>query len=276
MPSAFRPLLRPARPADLSGFTIVELLVALVISGLLATVVFQSVLGQGRFAGLMSAREEVQQNARAALDLISSELRGVPEFSISGPLSSTTITIESPQHWGVVCLDTGTHLFGVFPLGSIPVLANGTAVEIGVRTPGGLTYTSATAQSANSSRLAECNATLDPDPLFIAEQVFRFSGGTVGANPADRFFVSETVTYAIGTASGVDGTWILRNGTPVAGPVQQDGLVFRYFDAEGNLTGNPNAVAMVEISVRTISRQRINGVPQDLRGSTVVYLRNRL
>ena len=67
MSSARTDLRRPG-----AGFTVVELMVAIVLTGILATIMFQLMQGQGRFAGLQDARQEVQQNDRGALDLITS------------------------------------------------------------------------------------------------------------------------------------------------------------------------------------------------------------
>src|SRR5687767_12028100 len=70
--------LRVVRPAlDRSGFTLIELLVAIVIGSVVVGSLFQMISGQGRFVELQSAREEVQQNGRAAVELIGSELRTI-------------------------------------------------------------------------------------------------------------------------------------------------------------------------------------------------------
>src|SRR5688572_28851170 len=71
-----RPQVPPA--ADLDGFTIIELLIALVISGILALSIFEVVSNESEFVSLQSQREEVQQNTRASLELIASELRTIP------------------------------------------------------------------------------------------------------------------------------------------------------------------------------------------------------
>ena len=72
------------RSADLrrrsGGFTLVELLVALVISGVLMATVFQILTGQSRAVAVQGAREESQQNVRGALEIVASELRtAVPQ-----------------------------------------------------------------------------------------------------------------------------------------------------------------------------------------------------
>ena len=73
----------PRRPLGRGGFTLIEILVALLISGLVVSSIFQVLQGNGRFVEMQSAREEVQQNARAALDLIAGDLRGVPPTAIT-------------------------------------------------------------------------------------------------------------------------------------------------------------------------------------------------
>jgi prepilin-type N-terminal cleavage/methylation domain-containing protein len=89
-----------------AGFSLIELLVALMISGLLATVMFQLMSGQGRFVEIQSAREEVQQNSRAALDLIGNDLRTLPggESLVRADDDSITVRTARITPWTSHCL----------------------------------------------------------------------------------------------------------------------------------------------------------------------------
>jgi Tfp pilus assembly protein PilW len=83
---------------------LVELMVALVISGILVGIIFQFLLGQTRFARLQGAREEVQQNARVAVDVISSDLRAVGRMGSLQP-TPTRLTFGPLAH-GDSCAGT--------------------------------------------------------------------------------------------------------------------------------------------------------------------------
>jgi prepilin-type N-terminal cleavage/methylation domain-containing protein len=270
--------LRWVRPApDRAGFTLIELVVALVVSGLLATVIFQVILGQSRFARFVSAREEVQQNARAALELISSELRAVGEFGILNAAGGS-ITFMSPTTWGVVCgEDAG--LVVAFPSGSVPDIPDGN-VDLSVRrrvnNAWSIVFVSGQAQRAVGVP-ASCT-TLGADPAIVASQVIQFTGAENGASAGDQAHVHEQVTYTTGAAAGVPGTWLLRNGAPVAGPLANGGFQLQYINAAG-ATFTPTGmedIKAVNIVVNMSSRARLNGRPQDSSGAMMVHLRNRL
>ena len=113
-----------------AGFTIVELLVGLVLASIFATILFQLVRGQSRFVAIQSAREEVQQNVRGALDIIASELRAVPAGGLMQG-DASTIRFLVPRAIGVHCgggtPNAMTVLFpGGLPAGTIPAGAQPT------------------------------------------------------------------------------------------------------------------------------------------------------
>jgi prepilin-type N-terminal cleavage/methylation domain-containing protein len=60
------------------GFTLVEILIALLIGSILATTILAVVSQQGAVARLQGSREEVQQNGRGAIELLASEIRSLP------------------------------------------------------------------------------------------------------------------------------------------------------------------------------------------------------
>src|SRR5688500_12033257 len=104
---------------DRRGFTLIELLVALMISSFLVTVIYQLMSGQSRFVRIQSAREEVQQNARAAMDVMAGDLRTVPPSAIQA-MGPDSIRFYMPRAWGVLCntidSNSGT-LWAIFPAG---------------------------------------------------------------------------------------------------------------------------------------------------------------
>lgn len=63
------------RVANRHGFTLVEILVALVISSLLATAIYSFFIGQHHAYTVQDQVIEMEQNARAAMDMIRKELR---------------------------------------------------------------------------------------------------------------------------------------------------------------------------------------------------------
>jgi prepilin-type N-terminal cleavage/methylation domain-containing protein len=255
------------------GFTLIELTVALVISGLLATVVFQLIQGQGRFVAMESAREEVQQNTRGALELIASELRTIPAGGIEAA-AAQQVRFKLPRAWGVMCDAPGTGAIGVvFPPGTFPTdfpASFGGSTEWGLAIPSGATageYVAATLSSvstANGNCLALGTAAGAAD---IRQLGYSGLSGASTAAAQSTAFVYQTVEYDASTSSGVSGVWLRRsNGAgspqPMAGPLlapdnatsSSGGLAFTYFCGASALTATQLAVAA---NLRTVDRIRV-------------------
>src|SRR5690606_941020 len=75
--------------------------------------------GQARFVEMQSAREEVQQNTRAALELIGSELRALPPGGALVRAADDSITLRTARFWGVVCAIGGATSLDI----ALPALA---------------------------------------------------------------------------------------------------------------------------------------------------------
>lgn len=297
------------------GVTLIELLIALVISGIVTTIIYQLLLGQGRFARLQTAREEVQQNARSALELIANELRGLGNEAIQAG-NAASITFRTPLAYGLVCGYLGSSLVVQFPEAAREIAVaesqrtGDRTVNLAVPAAAGsvtqwafLEVTDATAAGSNlPDGIGLCTTRLQPDPPVVApaptaSRVRVFSSIAVPIPPdrasADPVYLFRDVRYdrTSSTVLGnpVPGSWIRRNSEPVAGPVAPDrGLVFSYF-SWNNATGEEeditdrviadqtllNAVTGIGISVVAHSRTRFGGSPQSDSAATRVALRNR-
>lgn len=270
------------------GFTLVELVVALVISGFLAGVVFQLVRGQERFVSMQSAREEVQQNGRAALELISAELRGASREGITHA-EERVIRFRMPRIFGLVCAApaSGTRAV-VFPGLDLTAFRSGTD-SIAVRDSTSTAdprwrfagVTDATPSGGQGA--AQCGG-FSPDAGRV--QVRTFTGLQDAAIPfqlGEPAYLYDAIEYDAGP-SNVPGEWLRRQdrgGTqPLAGPlaVRNEVPVFRlrYYGDNGSLLPMPitNLAAIAEVEVMVATRSRSDKVPLEFRDSTRVRLRN--
>lgn len=263
------------------GFTLVELMVAIVISGILVSVIFQFLLGQGQFARMQGAREEVQQNARVGVEVISSDLRSVARGGIVSA-DDSTISFRAPRAWGVVCGYSGGSLAVIFPSASVPALRpDSDRLHVGTHPDSSYSVTDVTSDGANAAN--ECNTKLKPKPRALASErrARLYSGGPAGLRARQDVYVYDEVAYAVGTSAvaGIPGKWIRRNGQPLVGPLPASGgLSFVYQDSLGNVLPsppNPSSIARVRVAVKTNSRAKFNNQAQDDTDSTIVYLRNR-
>lgn len=275
-----------ARRSGDGGFTLIELLVAIVIGGIVVGVLFQMIGGQGRFVELQSAREEVQQNSRAALELIGSEIRSMPHGSALVAASDDAITLRATRFSGVVCgtAHGGAALDVVFP--EIPGVSwavnQGTGVIVHGDTSSGWDH-------ARVSSIGGAASVCGSDPVAPGAEVRRITMLTPlsSVELGDVVSIGDEVTYRSGTSS-VDGLWIQRRlgtGThqPFAGPILDDrGLRFDYF-AGHSATPLPTpitdpalreSVTRIAVSVAAVSRNRVAGEAQMKVDSLVVSLRN--
>lgn len=275
-----------------AGFTLVELLVALVVSSIVAGVVFQALIGQTRFARSQTAREEVQQNARIALEIIASELRGVATGGVTaaGP---QFLRFRLPRAWGAICNVQSGSLAVLFPAGvGATFRSPGFDSLAVVPIPGTASYlhnVPDVTSTAAADAVTRCNGALLPDPpaqqtANVNEARARiFTATPAVANTGTMVYVYDAVRYDIGESSntlGVQGYWIRRNSQPLAGPVNAaTGLQFVYRLRDNSQTSNPPETALrdivaIDVTVRTQSQGKLSNQPQRDTAATTIYLRN--
>jgi type II secretory pathway pseudopilin PulG len=115
-------LMRRRRLAGLSGFTLVEILVAFTVLGILGTMFVRIVLSQGRFTDQQNAVRGARSVSRQALNILESELRMVQD---SGGIDSAStdgraIRALVPYRFGLYCgVSTGGTAVSMLPVDSL-------------------------------------------------------------------------------------------------------------------------------------------------------------
>ena len=272
-------------------------MVALLISGILITVVFQMINGQTRFAAVQGGRQEAQQNVRGALEIIASELRSaIPGAILTA--GDQEITFMQPRMWGIVCGSPAWNQVDVI----YPATAALDPFDTGAT--GGILFNTGSEDDPN----------WQPDPhtaraTLAGVQVLAAPGGgtcgTMGASGnvavarltsaqniaalavAGRSITVYTITrYDLGAAA--DGrTWLnrsmgLNNQQPLAGPMDPAGFRFQYFAgtpaaavaAPGATPAALREIRMVRVQVVAQSTQPLDGRTQRDSGAVTVNLRN--
>ena len=281
-----------------------EMLSAMVIAGILATVVFSLVQNQSRFVAEQGSRQEAQQNARGALDIMAGELRTLnPDGLIEA--TATSVTFMLPRGWGVVCSlgvsttsidvifpDLPADAFG--PGGSAGILVDTAAGDSSKWGPEATVSATTRAVVTDTQRVnlaAAGNACQNASSAGTAD-AFTLTGARF---PAARRIGSlvmlyQLVKYDVGQADGK--WWVYRStgvsGTtfsmqPLAGPlVAADSLRFTYYRGTnatpvvpGTTRTTLNDVSRIRIRVAMEGRHQIGGRAQREADSVTVLLRNR-
>jgi prepilin-type N-terminal cleavage/methylation domain-containing protein len=264
------------------GFTLVELLIALVLLGLVSTAIYQVLNTNQRTYLAQTQRIDMQQNIRAGAAILPGEFRTLDagEGDIQ-QMTATSITIRAIRKLGFMCAPPtlgGGLGNNVFTARVSPAYGNG-------------------AFTVNDSLLVywEGDPTTRSDDSWIAGQVQKVDAvtaggcldtGTPGA-PHPGYTVTITPPWPVGNApSGVafNTANMITNGSPVYGfqtvtyalwqspsdnrwyvgmtvagqPTQpligpltgSTGLTFNYYTAAGAVAATPAQVAQIEIILR--------------------------
>lgn len=292
------------------GFTLIEVLVCVAIVGLLLGVGLRAVAAFTQAGESQAARREALQSGRAALDLLTAELRRVPPGAIVRAEESA-VRFRLPLGWGVVCLlrpGPPPEVVLVTARGALPSDLPGappTPTEWGIsiarpEIPGSAPrwaagdlarVSSADLSSCEPSAFARDRAdTVGPGPDVRRIELRSLepldSTSAVGATA----FIHQEIAYEVGTSSvgPASWRWLRRSNGPIsaglqplAGPLAASGLRIRYLCPDGALPAAFGTDAAWIARVRSISvalALRSGGLrearPVVIHDSTLIFLQN--
>jgi prepilin-type N-terminal cleavage/methylation domain-containing protein len=252
------------------GFTLAELLVALVLFGIVSTAIYQLLVNNQRLYRQQTQRIELDDNVRSAVAILPAELR---ELDAADPLGSDIIAMTDSSvtyramralRWTCTTLQTGTQLFmdtTLIGLRAFDASYDSLLIFADSQTSlttddhwyhADVTSTPAAATDCNGAPSVRVNYSLNGtygrSSLVTADSVLQGS-------PVWAFEVVRITRY-LDTAGA---TWMgmqRYNKTsgwstlqPVVGPLQAGGLKFTYYAADGTVTANRALVASVGITV---------------------------
>jgi hypothetical protein len=265
------------------GFTLVESLVALVLTILVLTLVYRVLVEQQRTASLQAQRVLIQSNLRGAAAFISTELREVSTDSSNPDLvafSAESVTYRATRGTGIACavspisVDLVGPLHGAFRrpqpgrdsllvyVGAGPgrEWISGPVAGIVSLSCGGVSSVRLTTVLDSAAIAAATTGPLFPVRLFEIMQI--------------KLYQSQG-SHWLGARSVSAGEVI----QPVLGPLDSNGLVLTFRDSVGALATRPFEVKSGEMVIRAQSSQMVRGsasVSQLLRDSVraAIPLRN--
>ena len=281
---------RLSRLSRRAGFTLVELIVAITISGLVMGSIYNILASNQRFYQAQNQILDVQQNIRAVAQILPGELRGLdPNGGDSVAMSDTAITIKAMRAFSVLC--------------TTPTAADVTARQITIRNALTSGYRAIDATRDNALIFGEGNPRLSNDDRWLLAPIAAsasancadgsagtrltltgmVNGDSLGVKAAVgdegvllgaplrtfevvnyRLYNDGTGTWWLGIRTYASGAWSATS--PIAGPLRaNDGLLLEYRDSNQVLTATTTAVRRIRITVRGRSTQPIN-IPGHVAG----------
>jgi prepilin-type N-terminal cleavage/methylation domain-containing protein len=241
---------RSAHPRDRSsvvleeaGFTLVEAMIALIISGILASALISLLLGQSRFYERTDDQIYAEQSLRASMDLVATELRmGGSADLLSAEADSITLRFDLMR--AIVCDTTGADAVTAFAFdritdanvagGATGTAVSGPYVEPFTYADGWLPTESATGSGPKTSCVATGAPAGLPDPAY-ATLTGWLSG--IGARPDPgsvvRFYGTLQYRFAPSTFFATR-TALWRGSQELIGPFD-NGATFSYLMADGSV-----------------------------------------
>ena len=269
------------------GFTMVELLVALVLLGIVSAAVYRVLVNNQRLYQAQTARIDLSQNIRAAGSILPAEFRQLDasEGDI-GAMSATSISIRAMRWLGFACspppLGGGLNGVAVILRGGAPGLplfygARGINVTDSV-----LIYYDGDQSTRTDDFWAIGGITAAPNGqncpdgangqrLVLNLNLLGLGANVAGAIPTGApVWGFERVTYQLYQPAG-DTSWYVglqpAGGSiqPLIGPVLTNGLTFTYYNSAGAVTAVRSQVARIDITVRARTASAIRAGGQAAR-----------
>lgn len=262
-----------------SGYSLVELLIAMVMAAILGVGVLKIFMGTQRLNNALTQRVDVRQNMRTAAAMLPSELRQLD--AVDGDIkamSATSITIRAMRQVGIICatpvmggLLTGRTIRLRRPLYSSPRdFAVGDSLYMWnegdpyTRADDGWLRGRVTAIGVLACTDLTPGHSLTVDFAAIALPQVNIIGAVPMGSPVRGF---ETVTYSLVQAA--DTRWYVNltttnatgttGPTPIIGPLNgATGLAFAYFNSAGAVTAVPAQVAQIGITIREQSVRQVH------------------
>lgn len=255
-----------------SGFTMIELLVALVLLGIVSTALYRVLVNNQRLYMAQTQRIDLSQNIRAAAAILPAEFRELDasEGDIAA-MSATSIQIRAMRWLGFTC--------------SVPALGgalNGVGIIVRGGVPGQPAFYGARGINQTDSLLVyyDGNQASRTDDFWALGSITAAPNGQncddgtngqrlvttlnllgLGPNVANAITLGapvrgyERVTYQL-WQSPTDGLWYIgfqpfgQSMQPLIGPVLPNGLTLQYYDVNGAVTAVRAQVARIDITVR--------------------------
>jgi len=282
------------------GFTLIELMIALVLLGIVSTAVYKILVNNQRLYLAQTQTIDLQQNIRAAAAILPAEFRELDaaDGDIKA-MTATSLRIRGMRQLSFVC---ATPVLGgglgqiVLTVRTTPIYGTRQTFKQGDSI---LVYWEGDPTTRNDDQWLPAQLQKDADPGFCADSnvavnpaflltlqpqwinnpILNRAGAIQIGAPVRGF---DKVSYEVYQAPAPDNNWYLgqrnpaQGGTiqPMIGPlIGANGVTFSYYDSVGVVTADSSQVAQIQVVLRARTASPIrsggNGV-QDYKVDSVV------
>ena len=271
-------------PMSRRGFTMIELIVALVLLGIVSTAIYRVLVNNQRVYMAQTQRIDLSQNIRAANSILSAEFRELDAFDNDiAAIGPDSIVIRGMRWLSFICVApvlTGNNLGNQMIIRGRQVgdpmwfgsrYINETSDSLLIYLDGNqvtrLDDYFVPARLAATPGNQQCPAVgaipAQPGTRIVFDGNFVFGTNIAGAitvgAPVRGF---ERVKYRLYQPSG-DSLWYIgfqpanQSIQPLVGPVLPNGLTFQYFNAAGAVTAVRTQIARIDVTVRARSTTQV-------------------
>ncbi len=269
-----------------SGVSLVELLVAMTLLGIIGLSILRTFTSQARLTDMQAKRLDARAVSRAPVNLFMSEARMVETGSGVVAASASSVTLRIPVVMGLVCGTSGAStVLSLMPVDSAVIASAAISGHAYRQASGAYTYaegaTTVSADGSNTCATASITTVTGGTEVQVTPQI---AGAPVGSVA----FLYQRVRYdfaASAVLSGRVGLWrtLERTGATeeLAAPFDAASR-FRYYRADQDTvdTGIPTLTEIRGIRLDLLGaseRNRFGKVtPETSRLQTAVFFMNRL
>jgi prepilin-type N-terminal cleavage/methylation domain-containing protein len=236
------------------GITLIELLVALVISGVLLAAVYRTFIGQQKTFVVQDQVVDMQQNMRGAINRMMTEIRMagfgnlsmVLPLTISGKTFNNAINIDTPSPGSLTILSA---------TGGAATLTLAATIGQSQITVSTLTDALGNPLFDTGNRKYICVGGLESyivNAIDNGTKTITLNAPLLFTHPTGTpVFTIKAFTYQVAAVSGIPT--LLKDENlgdglqPEADNIEN--LQFTYFDANGNVTANPPDIRIIRVSL---------------------------
>ena len=222
------------------GLTVIELLIALVLSSILTAVLYRAFIGQQRTYTVQDQVAEMQQNARAAIGQMTKEIRmagyGGDIWPVFGNINGfTDIITPAANSITIIIADE---------VGALKQSAAKGATQLKV--------TNARVFNADKKKYLCLNGLNNYSVRSVTEDTIDLTAPLAEGHPINQsVYLVKAISYYLGLSGGKP---VLRRnentgggGQPLADNIES--LEFTYFDVNGKSAVKPSDIRMIKVTV---------------------------